>query len=202
MSCEGVSFRGKASISLMGRWSQHCACDAQVLPKGVAPFYMDSAARESSDLESLPRTSKYHIPPHHDSLSLVSPTLLRTPTYLPPASNRGTWRLCGRNCWCCCGGVRQSAPGRCTAACWHYCTLAFAEYPLRRHREWMGAVVPCPANGDGDRDGHCGESAADGRGGAPKRRLPFGCLDASEPGVKKCVLFHLAARSCSLERVH
>ena len=48
----------------------------------------------------------------------------------------------------------------------------------------MGAVLPCPGDGDADRDAHNGESAPDGRGGV-KRRLPFGCLDTSEPGAKK-----------------
>ncbi|EIE18925.1 hypothetical protein COCSUDRAFT_59848 [Coccomyxa subellipsoidea C-169] len=131
--------------SVHSEGGQSASYRTPVLPKGAAPFYMDSAARESSDLESLPTIS-------------------------------GTF-------WCCCAGAGRSALGRCFAACWHYSTLAFAEYPLRRHRQWMGAVLPCPGDGDADRDAHNGESAPDGRGGV-KRRLPFGCLDTSEPGAK------------------
>ena len=88
-----------------------------------------------------------------------------------------------RSCWCCCGP--RSVPRQCSAACWHYCSLVFAEHPLRRHRSWMGAVVPCPAeHNDADRDAIGADMAADGRCGSTKRRLPFG---ASEPGAKKCV---------------
>ena len=42
---------------------------------------------------------------------------------------------------CCCHGAR-SGPVRCAAAAWHLLTLAFAEHPLRTHREWHGAVLP------------------------------------------------------------
>ncbi|CAL8463943.1 g3478 [Coccomyxa elongata] len=130
--------------SIHSEGSRSASFRTPVLPKGVAPFYMDSAARESGDLEAA----------------------------LPTSSG------C---CWCCCGP--RSVLQRCSISVWHYCSLVFAEHPLRRHRSWMGAVVPCPADhGDADRDAISGDGAADGRCGPTKRRLPFG---ASEPGSKK-----------------
>jgi hypothetical protein len=59
---------------------------------------------------------------------------------------------------------------------WHYVSLAFVERPLRKHREWRGAVTPYLEGADG------GGAKADGRGGAAKRRLNLGCFDSAGSG--------------------
>lgn len=162
---------------------------------------MDSAARESSDLESVPTPSGsvqiccfVHMHFASNDFSLVLPASLPCTA---PQSHRIDPLMCcvshggSRSSWCCCSRAARSAPVRCMKACWHFCTLAFAEHPIRRHKEWLGVILPCPAGDvDADRDGRGGEpSSCDARaggGGAAKRRLPFGCLDGSEPGAKKC----------------
>ncbi len=54
---------------------------------------------------------------------------------------------------------------RALAAAAHAAGLVFAEYPLRAHREWMGAVVPAPAAGRGGGGGAGSPAAMNGVGG-------------------------------------
>ena len=55
---------------------------------------------------------------------------------------------------------------RALAAAAHAGGLVFAEYPLRAHREWMGAVVPAPAAGRGGGGGAGSPAAMNGVGGS------------------------------------
>lgn len=83
------------------------------------------------------------------------------------------------------------------AVAWHYALLGCAEYPLRKHREWRGFVVPYNTlEGRYDNTGSgggarwresCDEEAQHASGSIPaKRRLFSGGAASPEEAPKTC----------------
>ncbi len=112
-------------------------------------------------------------------------------------------RWCRALCCCCCCPGAKSGGARCAGAAWHVLTLVFAEYPIRRHREWLGAVQPNQASDAAiSRGSASGGEAKSGGGlgacfGGAKRRLPFACINPApaEPLTKcglPCPCLHVA----------